>query len=1197
MTLALNALAAVDDYARLALPLAGIALITVYACATRPVLFNDAGKESKAVNPAVSAARFPFILVIMALGIAWLSYEFTRLQRHSTSTAAMEELSTIADLKARQLDDWLKERKGDARTLGSDRHLGQDVALYSALRDPRGRAAGESAIKKLQIVRDAYDYHDVMVTDRNGAVALSASGRGAVNLQARSAVRCALKTGDACISSYRVTARSGDTHVEIVLAAPVKMERDDASGAVLLVIDAERQLYPLVQDWPVPSATGEVLLAAVDEEAVTYFNRTRHGDAPVMLARPLVQEDLLALLLARGLAGATEGTDYRGVAAVGAGRRLKQAPWVLVAKQDSEEIYGRLRDSQRIVLAMTTLFIAACGLIAFWWWRMHVVIAQSRLPEHPAREETMAPQFHYLTRHAGDLVLLLDDSGTIIECSDQAAQAYGYTRSELEGIAMSDLRAPGATPKFKACERASDGLTYEICHRRRDGSLFPAEVSIRLVEAHGRRASQAIIRDISERKRKEAKLQLDAPALEHARDAILVTDAEGRIISVNRAFTELTGYEPSDVVGRNPRMLSSGRHDHAFYEAMWRSVKVSGYWQGEIWNRKKDGEVFAERQTITSVFDDDGRLTHYVSMFSEITERRHAEDQLRFQAHVLGMVGEAIIATDPQQRITYWNRQAEELYGWIAQEVTGRTLPGVMSTEASRARMEALLREVRTGHAWSGELEGQRREGPPFIAHITLSPMFGHDGGFDGYIAVSRDITARKRAEERLEFLARYDTLTGLPNRNLFRDRLTDALDRASRAGRTVGLIFFDLDRFKQVNDTLGHAAGDALLTAVSGRLQEQLPDVHTVARLGGDEFTIIVDDLEQRDQLAAVARRVLDLLAQPVAMDGVDIYVTASIGLTVFPDDAQDVDGLVQAADMAMYQAKNAGRNNYEFYSSARATRSPINLTMEAELRQALERGEFSLVYQPRLAAEDHHVIAVEALLRWNSAHLGIVRPEHFIQLAEETGLIVPIGNWVLTQACLQWKAWRDVLPVAVSVNLSALQFQNHDSIPRLLSIVRETGMDPAHLEFEITETTVMRDAAESVRKMTQLRDAGVRLSIDDFGTGYSSLAYLKQFPVDALKIDKSFVHELPADGDSSAIVKAIVSMAKNLKLRVVAEGVETVEQLRFLRLLGCDEYQGFYFSHPLDSDETVTYVKRHHETQAPAPRGRVYTFHSARR
>jgi diguanylate cyclase (GGDEF)-like protein len=429
---------------------------------------------------------------------------------------------------------------------------------------------------------------------------------------------------------------------------------------------------------------------------------------------------------------------------------------------------------------------------------------------------------------------------------------------------------------------------------------------------------------------------------------------------------------------------------------------------------------------------------------------------------------------------------------------------------------------------------------------------------------------ARRQAEERVHHLAHYDELTGLPNRSMFNQRLSHALAQARRHDKPLAILFIDLDRFKNINDTLGHEAGDGVLKEVAQRLLGCLREGDTVGRLGGDEFVVLIEELPEHMQVAAVARKILAAVVRPFLVGAQEFNITASIGISTYPEDSEDLPGLLKNADISMYRAKEQGKNNYQFYSALMNIHTVERLALESGLRRALERKEFLLHYQPKVDIASGRITGIEALVRWRQRATELIPPAQFIALAEETGLIVPIGAWVLETACARNQSWRKqgLPPLRMAVNLSARQFAHENLLPDVARALDETGLDPAALEFEITESMVMRDPEGAVKLLSRLKDMGVYLSIDDFGTGYSSLSYLKRFPLDSVKIDGSFIRDIPGNADDAAITRAIIAMAHSLRLKVIAEGVETEEQLSFLREHGCDEMQGYHFSKPLPED-----------------------------
>jgi len=478
----------------------------------------------------------------------------------------------------------------------------------------------------------------------------------------------------------------------------------------------------------------------------------------------------------------------------------------------------------------------------------------------------------------------------------------------------------------------------------------------------------------------------------------------------------------------------------------------------------------------------------------------------------------------------------------------------------------AMRQSLRDTGRWQGEIWDRRKSGEVYPKWLGISAVHDAAGQLTHYLAIFSDITERKAAEERIAFLAYHDPLTGLPNRLLLRDRFEQALAFASRSGTWVAVLVLDLDRFKTVNDTLGHVVGDRVLQAVVERLHGCVRGAETVSRQGGDEFTLLLTDIHSAEAVADVARKILGRLAAPVFTDGHELLTTASIGISLYPNDGDDFDTLLKKADTAMYDAKEAGRNGFRFFTERMNARVGERLKLQTCLARALAAHEFQLHYQPLVTLAGERVIGAEALLRWNSGELGFLPPDRFIPVAEETGLIISIGEWVLREACREAAGWRqDGLELFVAVNLSPIQFRRGDLLASVRRALDVSGLPPHCLELEITESILIQDVDKVLEIVGQLKALGVRLSVDDFGTGYSSLAYLKRFAVDKLKIDRSFVQDIASDPDDAAIVRAVIQMARSLKLVTVAEGVETLAQLEFLRQEGGDIAQGYYFSRPI--------------------------------
>ncbi len=560
----------------------------------------------------------------------------------------------------------------------------------------------------------------------------------------------------------------------------------------------------------------------------------------------------------------------------------------------------------------------------------------------------------------------------------------------------------------------------------------------------------------------------------------------------------------------------------------------------------------------------------WLMLVTDVTERRRAEAGLRLAAQVFEGSGEAIFIADEQQRIVSLNRACAAITGYPAAELPGQPLERLLGSDDDPDALAACLQALATGGAWKGELWSRRCDGSPYPQWLSMSAVRDPEGRTTHTVAIFTDISERKAAEARIRHLAQHDFLTGLPNRRLLEDRLQQAVAFAARRSGRVGLLFLDLDRFKIINDTCGHPVGDALLRELACRLTGVLRESDTLGRSGGDEFIVLLPGLDDPADAGRVGRKLLAAICEPVQVGEHELYVTGSVGIAVYPEDGHDAETLVRHADTAMFHAKHAGRNQCQYFTPAMNTANDARIWLENALRRVLERGELRLEFQPQVEVASGRTLGAEALLRWRHSERGEIAPADFIAVAEDCGLIVPIGAWVLESACRQAREWLDagLPPVRLSVNVSAVQFRSPGLSASVAAALAASGLEPGWLELEITEGCLMEDATAARTTLEALRTHGVSIAIDDFGTGYSSLAYLKHFPIQRLKIDRSFVSGLPGDASDAAIARAIVHLAQSLHLETVAEGVETAAQRDFLAGLGCESAQGWLWSRALDPD-----------------------------
>ncbi|MDE1168696.1 MAG: EAL domain-containing protein [Pseudomonas sp.] len=665
-------------------------------------------------------------------------------------------------------------------------------------------------------------------------------------------------------------------------------------------------------------------------------------------------------------------------------------------------------------------------------------------------EEKFAKAFH---ASPDGLLLTRQSDGLLLEVNEGFTRITGYNsgmsidRSTLDLGIWVDLNER----KRLLHKLQEDGFVrdFSCLIRRNDGEIRLCEVSARPLPIGGEDCMLTMARDITERHLMQEKLQLAATVFESTAEGVLITDTRQRISAVNRAFSEITGYSETEALGETPRLLASGQHDSAFYVAMWHQLAADGHWQGEISNRRKNGELYPCWLTISAVRTAEDEVTHFVAVFADISSLKHAQARLDYQAH--------------------------------------------------------------------------------------------------------------------------HDPLTGLPNRTLFESRLQASLTLQQDGSGQGAVLFLDLDRFKHINDSLGHPVGDLLLKGIAQRLKEQVRDIDTVARLGGDEFIILLPGLQHAGDAENIANKLLACFAAPFQAGEHEFFTSASIGTSLYPQDGTDVATLIKNADAAMYRSKAKGRNRVECYTRDLTAQATERVALEHELRRAIERNELSLAYQPKFSLKTQSLVGAEALIRWTHPSFGDVPPEHFIPLAEENGMILQLGDWVLERACQQMREWNLSYKAfgPLSVNLAGAQLRQPNLLRRIEQLLKEAHLKPDCLQLEITENFIMSQAEEALAVLHQLKRLGVQLAIDDFGTGYSSLSYLKRLPLDILKIDQSFVRGLPDDPHDAAIVRAIIALGRSMQLTVIAEGVETQAQQEFLAAEGCEQIQGYIVSLPLPAEE----------------------------
>lgn len=675
-------------------------------------------------------------------------------------------------------------------------------------------------------------------------------------------------------------------------------------------------------------------------------------------------------------------------------------------------------------------------------------------------------KYRNILEHAREAIFTFDDQFKIESFNKAALQLFGFEEKDLLGMSLNQI-IPGFDLLFQnSLKSGQDDMDYYKTSTDNEHNLygqtinqhiFPVEMTLGSPFYTEKKTWMVIVRDITERKNTEYSLKLLAKVFEDSNEAILITDHQSNIIDVNQAFSNITGFDRQDVIGQNLIQIQADQHSVDFYKSIWELLTISGKWNGEVWDKKKNGQVYPKWLSISSVLDANKQISHFICIFT--------------------------------------------------------------------------------------------------------------------------DISQQKESERKLLQLAHFDQLTGLPNRSLFLEKLHWNIELATRKPQQIALLFLDLDRFKIINDTLGHHAGDQVLIDVANRLKESTRKTDMICRLAGDEFTIVLTEIKDIHDIENLVKKIISTFTKPIIIGEREIYVTCSLGISIYPDDGENIDLLLNNADTAMYHAKKLGKNTFAFYSKTMNEHIQDELELGANLRKSLVNNAFMLYYQPQLDLNTNQIIGFEALIRWKHPKGGFISPSLFIPFAEQSDLILHIGNWVLRTACNQFVEWFQAgfSPIKISVNYSGVQLKQSNQIENVTKILAETGMNPNYLCLELTESVAMENAENTINALHAFKKMGISISIDDFGTGYSSLSYLKRFPIDVLKIDRSFIKDFINNQDDREIVATIIAIAHQLKLLVIAEGVESLDQLEFLKTKACDQIQGYYFCYPVPAKEAIEFLQQH--------------------
>ncbi len=855
-----------------------------------------------------------------------------------------------------------------------------------------------------------------------------------------------------------------------------------------------------------------------------------------------------------------------------------------VAPSDFQNIFGHVYKLAAYALLYRATFVTS----------IRAPFNKIRESENKLRESEA--RYHSALSSLSEGVVIQGRGGEILTANNAAGAILGLTAEQLTGRSLSDqgwrnIHEDGTSwsgdthPSIVTLQtgKAVAGAVMGI--HKPDGALCWISVNVEPIVSTGVHTPYKTVTsftDITSRRESETQLRIAAIAFE-SQDSIMITDTRGVILQVNKAFSGSTGYSAEEVIGCTPSLLKSGRHGQDFYRAMWKTIELTGSWQGEIWDKRKNGEIYPKWLSITAVKGADGVVTHYVGSHIDMTERQRilseTEAQLRRYQTLMRNALDGIHIMDIRGNIVEVNDAFCGMLGYTREEALRLNIAD-WNSQFSKQELMTRLRSL-IGNSARFETLHRRKDGKEINVEISTT---GIEIDGQAYLyASSRDITDSKAAVAEIRHLAFYDQLTSLPNRQFMLDRLQEALVTAARTGKMGALLLIDLDNFKTLNDTLGHDTGDRFLKQVAQRLNICVRETDMVARLGGDEFIVMLENLSESPPGAAaqteiVGEKILSALDQTSLLAFHEYHCTASIGAVLFNDNSQSTDELMKRADIAMYQAKKSGRNNLRFFDPHMQDSIKARAELEGELRKALENRQFHLYYQIQVD-NSSHPLGAESLIRWIHPERGMIAPTQFISLAEETGLILPIGLWVLETACAQIKAWQQqphTCELVLAVNVSVRQFHQPGFVAQVQSALLRHTIDARLLKLELTEGMLLENIDDTITTMNALNQIGVQFSLDDFGTGYSSLQYLKRLPLDQIKIDQSFVRDIATDSSDKAIVRTIIAMAQSLDIAVIAEGVETEEQRQFLMSNGCSQYQGYLFGRPVPIEQFDALLKR---------------------
>lgn len=1130
-------------------------------------------------------------LVVPATGVTII-----KLYEKQIEQETFANLQAVAKLKSDQIENWLKERQGNSLVIAMNQNFANEVAQFKQNKDAQ---LEQAIMARLIAPKTSYGYRSLFLLDTDGQWMLGDHEDLPPDIQVL--LDRSLQTQTIQRSNLF---HDKTSNVYMDWLAPLIMEDSTGKQVVAYVamrVSAHDFLFPLIQTWPTASPSGETLLIRRDSDHAVFLNELRHQKGTALdLRQPITRKDMPAVIACNAQGpGTTIGKDYRGKLVLAAFRPVTGTDWRIVAKIDRSEVMSPLQELIFWGSFIAFIVILSLSLAIMMFWRQQrqiqswAMLRQKQESEQKlniadvslkhSQEHTQA-----LIDSALDAIIGMNQNGLVVAWNPQAETIFGYAADQAIGREIAELIIPPAyreahrkgLARFMATGEANVLDTrMELYGMRADGSEFPVELTISLLMDDDKYFFNAFVRDITERKQmldaltaREAEFHMLAEAMPQI---VWITRADGWVIYSNQQWANYTGLAQEESYGQNWNKSFHPDDRQRALDAWQNAVKNNtAYYSIECRLRRADGVYRWWLIRGVPVFDETGRTSKWFGTCTDIHEIKMIEQELKIAACAFESQ-EGMLVTDENRLILKVNHAFSLITGYSSEEVIGKTPALLKSGRQDAPFYQEMNDTLDQYHHWQGEIWNRRKNGEIYPEWLSISAVLDKTGKVTNYVANFSDISRLKKDQETIYKLANYDPLTQLPNRHLLYDRLRQAIVGCARKKLYGSILLIDLDDFKTLNDTKGHEVGDFLLQEVAQRIQANLHADDTVARIGSDEFVLILNGLAKESEQAAilaemVAKRVHAAIKRPMELQGFEYHCSSSIGISLFNETDISADELLKHADTAMNQAKQSGRDTIQFFDPATQIALESRISLESWMRKALP-DQLRLYYQIQVDI-DGKATGAEALIRWHHPEKGIIPPLTFIPLAEKTGLIFPLGQWVLETACAQLKTWEQnhhTRHLILAINVSAKQFHQIDFVNQVMTALDQSGADPCKLKLELTESMLVENFDDIVIKMTELQNMGVKFSLDDFGTGFSSLSYLKRLPLNQLKIDQSFVRDALTDPGDAAIVRTVIALGQSLGLAVIAEGVENQEQRNFLAIHGCHHFQGYLYSQALPLQE----------------------------